>query len=284
MRGMWVAWLGAGILGAAWLSSPVVRAQDTPPDSPPAKSPTEPLTSPPAAPAAVTPLPPVIEEPNYFPLWQVVAPRLGAGYTQRPGVAFNGFTQTKAFVPIYGGSIQQLVYLDMRCLLSDDNAHWGTNGGVGYRYYNPNTDRIYGGWGSCDLRDTGFATYTQVSGGVETMGRWLDARANAYVAAGPQTTKTNDYFICAPVFQGINILAPHVIDTESALTGMDAEVGGGVPLLARWGIRAFGGGYGYHGDKVGSFGGGMARIQARINNNVDLGLQGPRRSSFSAAP
>ena len=90
---------------------------------------------------------------------------------------------------------------------------------------------------------------------------------------GPQVSVTNSYFICAPMFQGINILAPHVIETDSALTGMDAEVGGPVPVLERWGVRAYAGAYAFHGDKVRSFGGGQARLLARISNNLDFNLQ-----------
>lgn len=269
MRGIWGACLSLALCGAFLCAPAAICAQD-----PPAKSPTEPLQQPAPAPATVTPLPVVEVPPPAFPLWQIVTPRFSAGYTSGPGVGYsNGFSQIEAFVPVWGASYQNLVYLDLRGIASDNNFHWGNNIGAGYRYYSPERDRIYGGWAAFDTRDSGFSTYTQVAGGVESMGRWLDFRGNGYLITGPQSVITNNYFICAPIFSGTNIMAPQVIDTENALSGVDAEVGGGVPGLARYGVRAFGGAYAFRGQHVGPFAGAQARLEARINNNVDFNLQ-----------
>ena len=144
MRGMWAAWLGVAFGGAMLFAPAAARAQE---DAPPAKSPTEPLQQPAAAPAIVTPLPVAEEPPPFPPLWQIVAPRLSAGYTSGPGFGYsNGFSQIEGFVPLYGGSYQHLVFLDYHGLASDNNFHWGNNLGVGYRYYSPSRDRIYGAW------------------------------------------------------------------------------------------------------------------------------------------
>ena len=154
----------------------------------------------------VTPLP-VAEEPVGFPIWQIVAPRLSAGYTSGPGMGYsNGFTQINAFVPVFGASYEHLFYVDLRGIASDNNFHWGNNLGTGYRYYSASENRIYGVWSAFDTRDTGFTTFTQMSGGVETIGRYLDFRSNGYLITGPQVSVTNSYFINAPFFVGTNIL------------------------------------------------------------------------------
>lgn len=280
MRGKWTSWVGVClvmgcVIGSAQPAEEVDQAP--PPDPVPSAVPRPADPAPPPAPVAAAPTTPFIYEPAPLisgdGIWSVVAPRVGAAYFTGPGMGYaNGFTALEGFVPLYGGSPEHLVYLDLRGIISDQSALWSNNVGGGYRYYSAELNRIFGVWNAWDMRNTVFNRYNQISGGVETIGRYVDVRSNFYAIVGPQSTRAADYFICNPFFQGTNILAPHVIGTESALTGADAEIGGPVPGLSRFGVRAYVGGYAYHGDVLGDFGGVQGRFQSRLNNNIDMNL------------
>lgn len=264
----WIRRASASLLAFS-LAGMTAFAAEEPSQAPPPPDPVP--SAQPAAPAPVLVYPaPLWPEDG---IWSVVRPRLGAQYITGPGMGYsNGFTALEGFVPIYGASPEHLIYTDLRGIISDQSALWGNNVGAGYRYFNNDLDRIFGAWTAWDMRNTGLGRYNQISGGGETIGRYLDFRSNFYAIVGPQST-TVDQMICAPFFQGTNIFSPRVIGTESGLTGWDMEVGGPVPLVGRYGVRAYVGGYAYHGNVVGDFGGVQGRFQARLNNNIECNLQ-----------
>lgn len=224
-----------------------------------------------AGPTVVMPVMSVVEPDGP---WSVFAPRLSAGYTTGPGFGYQyGYTTLDAFWPIFGANSNNLVFVDTRALISDDRAQWGNNVEFGYRRYNPERNRVAGIWSSWDLRNTSAATYNQLSGGLESYGRYVDGHANYYVVTGPQFTNTGTFILNAPILTPHNVLLPTVMNYESALSGTDLELGGPVPFLGRYGFRAYAGGYAYHADTYGDVGGGQMRLLARVSNNMDMNLQ-----------
>jgi hypothetical protein len=233
----------------------------------------------PAAEAKLEPTP-AVEAPDPIPfvrhdgLWGSIGPRLSVEYFTGPGFGYyNGYSSFDAFIPVFGSSLNHLVYVDARGILSDDNTLWGNNLGLGYRFYHPPLDRIFGAWTSWDLRNTNYATYNQVSAGVETIGRYLDFRNNYYIVTGPQYTETASVLLPQPYFQSTNVMLPQLVKFDSALSGTDMEAGGPVPLLKKYGVRAYAGGYVFHGDSIGQFGGAQGKLTARLSNNLDFSLQ-----------
>lgn len=207
-------------------------------------------------------------------LWSVFRPRMSVGYNTGPGFGYQyGYTTLDALWPIIGNNPNRLLYVDTRALLSDDRLLWGNNVELGYRRYNPDRDRINGIWSSWDLRNTPAATYNQVSGGLESYGRYVDGHANFYAVTNPQYTPTGTFInLSQPTISGHNILLPTVQNYESALSGGDMEVGGRLPGIGRYGFRGYVGGYAYHADSYGGVGGGQARLLARVSNNFDMNL------------
>jgi hypothetical protein len=240
----------------------------------------KPATAPEPSDAPSTPAPSAadtIEPIRFIPhdgVWGSFLPRLGVEYYTGPGFGYsNGYTTFDGMVPVFGTSLNHLVYLDLRGIVSDQSSLWGNNVGLGYRFYHPPLNRIFGAWTSWDLRNTNFATYNQVSAGVETIGRYVDFRQNTYIVLGPQTTPTMQFLLPQAFMQGVNVMFPLVTKFDSALSGTDMEVGGPVPFLNRFGTRAYAGGYVFHGDMVGTLGGGQAKLVTRLSNNFDFSLQ-----------
>lgn len=275
----WVSLVTLVLLASAAMAGEEPSQEAPPPDPVPSAMPPplEPVPPTPPSAAPTQPAPMLVYPAPLLPedgLWSIVQPRVGAQYFTGPGMGYsNGFTAFDAFVPLYGASPQHLVYTDLRGIISDQSALWGNNVGAGYRYYSTDLDRIFGAWSAWDMRNTTFNRYYQMSGGVETIGRYLDFRSNFYAIVGPQSTQTANFLLCSGLFfQGTNIMAPHFVGTESALTGWDVEVGGPLPLLSRYGVRGYVGAYAYHGDVIGDFGGPQGRLQMRLNNSLDANL------------
>lgn len=265
----------AAALGLLLGTMSILHAADANPEpTPPAANPKPEATLPATEPA---PTPPVAEPIPFVPhdgLWGSFGPRLSLEYFTGPGFGYyTGYTTFDSFIPVFGSSLNHLVYVDARGILSDTNVLWGNNLGLGYRFYHPPLDRMFGAWTSWDLRNTDFATYNQVSAGVETVGRYVDFRNNYYIVTGPQLTETARVTLPQPYFQNTFVMLPQLVKYDSALSGMDMEAGGPVPLLRRYGVRAYAGGYVFHGDSVGQFGGAQARLTTRLSNNFDFNLQ-----------
>lgn len=207
-----------------------------------------------------------------YGLWGVVVPRIGAQYLAGPGVGYrHGYTSVEGFIPVYGGEANRLLFLDLRGLVSD-TSKLGSNVGLGYRFYVPEMDRIFGGYSAWDSRNTGNSSFTQVSAGLETLGPILDFRANAYIPVGQERNETFGVFVNDPTFRGFNIVLTHMTSTEVLLGGMDMEVGGRVPFLGRYGVRAYSGSYFLSGETVGGFMGVKARVSADISDNLSLNV------------
>jgi hypothetical protein len=89
-----------------------------------------------------------------------------AAYSSTPGIgptnSANGFTSVEGMVPLFIQAERQLFFLDVRGLLSD-TGRGGFDLGGGYRWLNPQTDRVLGVNAYYDNRDTGAATFEQIS-------------------------------------------------------------------------------------------------------------------------
>src|SRR5581483_6102464 len=114
-------------------------------------------------------------------------PRVEVNHEQGDSVGREGsLSSVKAFVPVYeSADNDQLAFIDARALMRDSSTTTaGANLGAGYRSYDEYLNRTFGGYAFYDYLDTGRAFFNQVSGGVETLGEYFDARANFYAVVG----------------------------------------------------------------------------------------------------
>ena len=135
-------------------------------------------------------------------------------------------------------------------------------------------DRIFGIWTSWDLRNTSAATYNQISGGVETFGRVLDAHANWYAVTGPQYSQTSAYILNAPTFSGHNILPAErgelrvgAVRRSISKSAGDCRTWGSTACAATWAAMRSAP------IPMATLAAARPGLLARINNNMDVNLQ-----------
>lgn len=183
-----------------------------------------------------------------------IIPRVGVGYSSSGG-GYDGFGSFQGFIPLQQTPGKNLLYLVGQFLL-DNDANPGGNLLLGYRVYNPNTDRILGGYLAYDNRDTGNGVFSQLGFGLETLGEGWDARLNTYLPVGQtrrtlsDTTLTTGFQPSSFRFQNNFLLASgisqqtRIRDREAAMAGFDAEVGGRLLRFSQTGeLRGYAGLY-----------------------------------------
>jgi hypothetical protein len=122
-----------------------------------------------------------------------------------------------------------------------------------------------GAWAALDVAYTESEnTFGQVSGGVELLSTYFDARLNGYLPfTDPQVV---DDGIADVVLEGDNIFM--IGGEEIALYGVDAEVGARLPFAGNKGhLAAYGGGFWFdHDEAVEAITGGKARVELAFND------------------
>lgn len=209
-------------------------------------------------------------------IWGKYVPRVGFRYDSGDSIGRrNGLSSFQGFLPILENeNATALTFTDSRLLLDSEGANIGANVGIGQRFYLPNWNRTVGGYLYYDNRDTGAATFSQVSGGLESLGDIWDFRGNFYAPTGDDRkllgealTGTTSYFA-----QNSLILGGGLQTWETALAGFDYEAGARVWSIRGIDLRVFGGGYHFQGSGVPQAWGWKSRVEAVIADNVALSL------------
>jgi hypothetical protein len=202
-------------------------------------------------------------------------PWLSVQYATSPEITEQQtpYTSFQAFVPFTqwnSGHDSGLLYFNGDAFVNNYGL-WGSNIGGGGRLYNCCTDRILGFNAFWDNNDTRFGTNNQFGLGVESLGRYIDIRGNGYIPLG-DTQKLVGITFTNPAFVNHFIVLNQNTFTASALSGFDTELGGWVPYLGCYGLRAYGGLYAYEGPDVPWFTGGHFRLEERATDNLTLNL------------
>ena len=142
-----------------------------------------------------------------------ITPRLGVGYNSS-AAGHDGFGRFEGFVPLFQHPGSDLLFLEGRLLL-DNDAQLGGNILLGYRAFNPELNRSFGGYIGYDKRDTGDSTFHQIGLGLESLGEIWDFRLNGYLPVGDtrqvvasSTFDTGFQLAGTPIFQGNSLLLP----------------------------------------------------------------------------
>jgi len=189
-------------------------------------------------------------------------------YTTGPGYGYrDGFSTLLGFIPILQSDVG-ILFGDLRGTLNND-ALLSSNVGAGYRYYNPDRDRIWGANVFWDYRNGDHHDFNQVGFGFESLGQFWDARCNVYLVAGRDRAETFTFFD-NPVFVQHFIQLDRVSVGESAMSGFDAEVG--IPLSCAWGLKAYIGTYNFQAPGSSQAWGVKTRLEERLTDNLSLNL------------
>ena len=263
--------------------SPAAQQMPVPVDIPPSQGtdvPASPGMSglPPApTPGTVNSLQPGQAPGNYYRtnrVDQILSPRFNVD--SRGGGLYgygSGYENIGVFVPykledaaIIFGSAQALVTYDGR---------GGATLGTGWRYWNENLDRITGLSAWFDFDNGHARPYQQVGLSFESLGRYVDYRVNGYLPVGNPDHVLSSNLTTTAALMGNSISLLRNNTVEQAFTGFDAEIGGPTPLLGRYGLNAYVGGYSFQGMGAhgGAFTGVSGRLLSQINEDVSFGVQ-----------
>lgn len=201
-----------------------------------------------------------------------ITPRLGIGHTSSGG-GFDGFTRLEGFVPLLQSPGENLTFLEGRLFLDNDDANLGGNLTLGYRTYNANSHRIWGGYMSYDNRHTGHNTFNQLGLGIESLGNVWDFRVNGYLPIGDRRQGVGDVGVRDSFFRRNFLILEQGQDKEAAMAGFDAEVGAKLAQIGTDGdLRGYGGLYWYDAQGSSEIWGWRVRLEARPSDSFNLGL------------
>ncbi|HBH53593.1 MAG TPA: hypothetical protein DDY91_17035 [Planctomycetaceae bacterium] len=203
----------------------------------------------------------------------------GGGVQARIGhIEGQGIPQVQPVTPIelfpYYEFDQQLLFNDSRFVITNSGG-LGGNLGFGYRFFEPETDRVYGGSLWYDIDNTRDLLFQQVGLSLETYGSDFDVRGNAYLPVGPQTHQDSLYMVPGSLaFSGQNLVYTQNRGWYAAMKGVDLEAGIPVPgsIAESIDLRVYGGGYFYH-NSYHDIPGVSTRARAAVLPGLDLELQ-----------
>ncbi|MFN0055145.1 MAG: beta strand repeat-containing protein [Planctomycetales bacterium] len=183
----------------------------------------------------------------------------GVGYSK-------GFQTFSLFQPIIVEPDEFLFYLNPRGIITylGDVA---ANAGAGFRMYNDQSDRIFGGSFWYDTDNTGQRKYDQLGISLESLGQYLDIRVNGYMPTNDDRDNLGSYMTGQNQFFGNFIGLGRSTTYLTPLKGGDFEVGGALGGIGDIGFRAYVGGYYYQGEGTGAAYGVRARIESLITQD-----------------
>jgi hypothetical protein len=165
-----------------------------------------------------------------------------------------------------------LTFGDMRFLM-DYAGRVGGSAGLGHRIFSEGFQRTFGGYLYADVRNTDLATFTQVSGGLETLGQNWDLRMNFYAPTAARTASSNNFTpIGTPFLGGNNIFAFGSKQYNQTMAGFETTLAVAFPWLNN--VRMFTGPYYFTGagtqDALGARAGVDVQWQDYVNTNLQL--------------
>jgi trimeric autotransporter adhesin len=211
-----------------------------------------------------------------------ILPRIGIS-EQDAGATVPIRTQFSGFLPLWqspqADQTPGLLFLESQLAVGSEPAQ----GSVLLGYRRVLADQILGGYLAYDRRQANHNGFSQLGFGVERLGNW-DIRLNANLPIGDRrqlvdrTTLEDSVSASTLAFQGKSLggIQNRRFDQlerwESALTAIEAEVGGRIGRIGSGDLRAYGGLYSLSGQGIDSQLGWQMRLAAQPTEQLSLGL------------
>lgn len=172
-------------------------------------------------------------------------------------------------------------------LIGDISASLTNNGndlynfGLIWRNYDAMRNRVFGWNAYFDMDDgRGNSNWKRVGVGIESLGKYIDFRANGYHVTGADSFLLNDSLIGDLTLGGNNVFRIRNQTRDNAYSGADVEVGGPLPVLGRRGINAYVGGYYLDNDMGHETVGFSSRIEALITESATVNVHYTNDDTF----
>jgi len=183
-----------------------------------------------------------------------------------PGID-DGMTQLGMFIPLGEIAGDSLLFCDLQPVI-DNGGNWGSNLGLGFRFYEPGMERVFGLYGYIDYRRTDQSSFKQLTLGFDSLGTLVDLRGNLYLAnrelQGMPTTVVRD-----PHFVGHQL---RFGGYQYAMPGADFEVGLVLPQFYHTQSRLLGGVYHFDADGPTDATGARVRLETHWTANVSTDI------------
>ena len=228
---------------------------------------------------------PMTVQPLFQPGGVTESPVLGRMVAQNPefgpvmmfesnidqGLGFaEGWHRLNARIPYHIVPNTTVLMADLSASLTNQqNAVY--NFGVIYRNYDASTNRIFGWNAYADIDDgLGSNQWKRLGVGVESIGRFLDMRANYYHVMGNDSVLLNSTLTGNLALAGNNVFRLRTEGRENAYSGGDIEFGGPLPVLGRRGVNMYVGTYYLNADEGHDTVGLSARWEMLLTESVTL--------------
>lgn len=160
----------------------------------------------------------------------------GLGYAK-------GYHTLNAMIPYHVVPGNSVLMADVAASVTNGQ-HAVYNGGLIWRNYDPLRNRVFGWNVYGDLDDgNNNRQWKRISAGVESLGEFIDFRANVYHVTGDQSVLLQDQLIGDLLLSGTTAFRTRRQVRDNAYDGVDWEVGGPLPVLGRRGANMYLGGY-----------------------------------------
>jgi hypothetical protein len=234
--------------------------------------PTDPYTAPYADPAPISG-----GTTSFVPQWMSVGgsqvdakwgfenfvPRVGVQHRSQGYGYDSGYTSFDTFIPLYQEDFARLTALQ-GSILVDNYGDVGFVAGLVQRRYVESLERVVGVNTFYNHREQGGNDFHQFGFGVETLGNFLDWRANGYIPVGDDfEIPESGGGVTEAFFSNRSILVNFIADKP--LTGIDSEVGGIIPGSLDI-FRAYVGMYHFWGPYSETATGVQGRFEARMRD------------------
>lgn len=198
-------------------------------------------------------------------------PYFGVGHMAGDDVGVDdGYSTFNAFFPLATGDAWT-VFSDSQFLLFNEQSDaLGGSVGIGARTCDSTYDRIFGGYGYYDIRNTGSHKYDQLGFGFETLGPTFDGRVN-FNFPTEMSRNIVSFTPDAPTFggpTGQNIVVGAGL-FERPLQVIDFEGGALLAGGDYWQLRSFAGAYNLYADEVNEWGA-RGRLELRSGNRFSV--------------
>ncbi|WP_417385670.1 right-handed parallel beta-helix repeat-containing protein [Gimesia sp.] len=198
------------------------------------------------------------------------------------GIGYDdGYSNLGVLLPFTINPEQSMLFLDLRAMVTDQGAG-GVNLGAGWRAYSENLDKIFTFAGWYDYDDGHYQDYHQIGLSGEVIGQYLTTRINGYFPINNNEIIISNNLSGSAYFQSNRIYLNRTRRSESSYGGVDAEVGGPLPVLGKFGIDGYVGGYYYNSDNDKSAAGAKFRAEANINDWWQMSVSYAKDSVFGS--
>ncbi|MEZ6122535.1 MAG: inverse autotransporter beta domain-containing protein [Planctomycetaceae bacterium] len=157
------------------------------------------------------------------------------------------------------------------------------NFGLIWRNYDASRNRIFGWNVYGDIDDgRGNRKWRRVGFGLESLGKYLDFRANGYYVTGDDTRLLSSTLGNDLTFTGNSALRVRTSTRDNAYSGFDLEAGGPLPYVGRRGINGYVGGYWLNNDTGYETAGFSARVQALATESATVNFNYTQDETFGS--